>query len=176
MGDVATVSASNREILRVAETAQKVLSAASQMLVKAGRADCTGGYLAWTDSGGISIINIMWGWMPVGKAAKRQEFALEKATRLALHNLHRTSYRSRNPKALAIVDGEEVLRPRWGGAIRAGQNILSFSGFPEKWDEAAMFVLAIRLGWIGREDVFRHISPKRNPHLRPLLEACHWTD
>ena len=151
--------------VRVIETAAKVLAKASVMLADADRPDCTGGYLAWTDSNGIPFIaGLMWGSMPIGKAAKRREFALEKATRLALHNLHRTSYRSRNPK-------EE----RWGGAIRAGLHILSFSGFPEKWDEAAMFVLAIKLGWINSDDVFRHISPKRNPHLRPLFQACHWT-
>ncbi|MGB3072978.1 MAG: hypothetical protein WBB68_01830 [Candidatus Moraniibacteriota bacterium] len=64
------------------------------------------------------------------------------------------------------------------GAIRAGRYLLSFSGFrfPEKWNEAAMFVLAIKLGWISQETVFRRISAKRNPHLRPLLEACIWVE
>lgn len=166
MSDAAVVLAESTDAIHVIETAAKVLAQASDMLAKADRPDKTGGYLAWTDSNGTPFIaGLMWGIMPVDKAAKRQEYALEKATRLTLHNLHRTSYRSRNPK-------EE----RWGGAIRAGEHILSFSGFPEKWDEAAMFVLAIKLGWISRDDVFRHISPKRNPHLRPLLEACHWTE
>ena len=177
MSDVVMVHTIVSDVSRVIEVAGKVLAKASEILVNTDRPDCTGGYLAWTDSNGIPFIaGLMWGSMPADKAVKRQETALEKATRLALHNLHRTSYRSRNPKAVVIIDGVEVLRPRWGGAIRAGADILSFSGFPEKWDEAAMFVLAIKLGWISRDDVFRHISPKRNPHLRPLLEACHWTE
>lgn len=177
MSDVVMVSDSRAKTLRFLAAADQVLSKASKMLANVDRPDCTGGYLAWTDSNGVPFIaGLMWGSMPADKAVKRQETALEKATRLALHNLHRTSYRSRNPKAVVIIDGVEVLRPRWGGAIRAGADILSFSGFPEKWDEAAMFVLAIKLGWISRDDVFRHISPKRNPHLRPLLEACHWTE
>lgn len=166
MSEAVMVLAESVDALHVIETAARVLAKASEMLAKADRPDCTGGYLAWTDSNGIPFIaGLMWGYMPIEKAAKRQEFALEKAMRLALHNLHRTSYRSRNPKA-----------SRWGGAIRAGEHILSFSGFPEKWDEAAMFVLAIKLGWTSCDDVFWHIGPKRNPHLRPLLEACHWTE
>ncbi len=166
MSDAAVVLAESTDAIHVIETAAKVLAQASDMLAKADRPDCTGGYLVWTDSNGTPYIaGLMWGFMPLEKAAKRQEVALEKARRLALHNLHRTSYRTRNPK-----------EGRWGGGIRASEHILSFSGFPEKWDEAAMFVLAIKLGWIRRDDVFRHISPKRNPHLRPLLEACHWTE
>lgn len=165
MSEAGMVSANNIGTVRLINAASKVLAKASDMLVAGGLPDKTGGYLAWTDSNGTLLSAFMWGFMPMDKAAKRQKFALEKTTRLALHNLHRTSYRSRNPK-------EEC----WGGAIRAGEYILSFSGFPEKWDEAAMFVLAIKLSLLHRDDVFRHISPKRNPHLRPLLEACHWTE
>jgi hypothetical protein len=90
--------------------------------------------------------------------------------------MYLTSYRSRNPKATVLIDGEEVFHPCWGGAIRADQYLLSFSGFPEKWDEAVMFALAIKLGWINQETVFRLISAKRNPHLRPLLKACIWVE
>ncbi|MFZ1654860.1 MAG: hypothetical protein WBO92_02730 [Candidatus Moraniibacteriota bacterium] len=155
----------------------RVLTVAKELLDQRGRPDCTGGYFTWTfDDGAPIIAGLLWGFMPLDKALKRQEFALEKATRLALHHMHLTSYRSRNPKATVVIDGEEVLRPRWGGAIRAGKYLLSFSGFPEKWDEAAMFALAIKLGWINQETVFRRISAKRNPHLRPLLEACIWVE
>ena len=60
---------------------------------------------------------------------------------------------------------------KWGGAIRAGDYIISFSGFPELWDEAAMLVLAIRMGWLDQTATLRRISRKRNPHFRVLLEA-----
>ncbi|QQR78406.1 MAG: hypothetical protein IPJ68_05000 [Candidatus Moraniibacteriota bacterium] len=174
---MSTVTISSDLVLRVVRTADQVLAKAREMVHAGGRPDCSGGYLAWTFADGTPIIaGLMWGEMPLEKTAKRQEFALEKPTRLALYNLHLTSYRTRNPKATIVIDGKEVPCPRFGGAIRAGKYLLSFSGFPEKWDEAAMFVLAIKLGWISRETVFRHISPKRNPHLRPLLEACNWTE
>lgn len=156
----------------VLATAHKVLSRAAESMNSEGLCGYTGGYLACTFTDGTLIVGVMWGSMPVERAAKRQVLAFEKAARLASYNLHLTSYRTRNPKAMVVIGGEEVPQPRYGGAIRAGRYILSFSGFPEKWDEAAMFVLGIKFGWISKEVVFRRISHKRNPHLRPLFEAC----
>jgi hypothetical protein len=77
------------------------------------------------------------------KEGKYEELAKEKAHRLAENPEHLTSYQSRHP-----VHG------RWGGAIRAGDHIFSFSGLSEKLDEALVLVVArAYLGWMRTETV-----------------------
>ncbi|RJQ36432.1 hypothetical protein C4552_04045 [Candidatus Parcubacteria bacterium] len=44
-----------------------------------------------------------------------------------------------------------LLGRHYGGAIRAGEYILSFSGLPELAEEAAMLLAAWRLGWLTRD-------------------------
>ena len=142
--------------------------------------DPLGGCLVLTTADGAPIIaGLVSGVVPRTAVDRLMVVALEQANRLALHPFHLTSHSSRKPRA-EIFDFHGDLQP-WGqrgGAIRTSQHILSYAGyeFPEKWSEAAMFVLAIKLGWISQETVFRRISAKRNPHLRPLLEACIWVE
>lgn len=99
--------------------------------------------------------------------------AQEKVDRLAAHIDDQTSYDSRRPDhrfSFAEEAGLDI-RGFWGGAIRGTNLIFSFSGLPELWDEAFMFVLAIRLGQLDEWVVHDTISEERNPHLRPLLSA-----
>jgi hypothetical protein len=115
------------------------------------------------------------------KLNKYTALSEEKIFRLLVNHRHSTSYQSRDPEAIIRGQAKDQ-KPwgKWGGAILCTHNnqryFLSFSGLPELWDEAMMFALAIKLGWIKKSSVLKKISPKRNPHLRPLLEACHWTD
>lgn len=143
--------------------------------------DLSGGCLAMTTTdGGLIIAGELFGVVPRIEVDRLMAVALEQATRLALHPFSRTSYSSRKPSA-EIVDFQGNSQP-WGqrgGAVRACLHILSYAGhkFPEKWNEAVVFVLAIKLGWIKPEKALSRISPKRNPHLRPLLEACNtWVE
>lgn len=64
------------------------------------------------------------------KGSQSFDFALEKSRRLREHPDHLSSWQSRDPSS-----------NKWGGAIRVGQFILSFSGLPELVDEALMLNL-----------------------------------
>lgn len=138
----------------------------------------TGGFFALSRPGmPSSYAHIEWGALPVDKRSRSFELVNEKKGRLEAHPRHFTSYQSRNPHA-AVIDmfGRKQPWGKWGGAIRAGDYIISFSGFPELWDEAAMLVLAIRMGWLDETATLRRISHKRNPHFRPLLKAMSEVD
>lgn len=88
----------------------------------------SGGYLCIADvaTGSPLAITII-GRVPIEKAQKHLFYCQEKAQRLATHPEHETSFESRNPDA-----------NQWGGAVRSGSFILSFSGFSEQIDEAVM--------------------------------------
>lgn len=60
-------------------------------------------------------------------------FSREKGLRLAEHPDHVSSWESRD---------EDLMH--YGGAIRCGPFILSFSGLPEHWDEILMVLIARR--------------------------------
>lgn len=173
--DIYSMSADGSQALRFLEVANKVLTEARDQLHSLGRTDKTGVYINWTFRL-TPIVTWLWGQMSQEKTRGTHFTVLDKVTNLTLHPDHLTSYRTRNPKARIKEHGRWVDRPRWGGAIRAAANIISISGFPEKWDEACAFVIAIKMGWLEQAFVLRRISSKRNPHLRPLLQACHWTE
>lgn len=133
----------------------------------------TGGFFALSGPGTPSSVYIeLWGALPDDKRYRSSEIVLEKIRRLEVYPCHFTSYQSRNPHA-TIIDlfGREQLWGKLGGAIRAGDYSVSFDGFPELWNEAAMLVLAIRMRWLDETATLRRISRKRNPHFRILLEA-----
>ncbi len=76
---------------------------------------------------------------PVGPtlAKKRRRYnspSLEKVYRLHRNPNHNSSWQSRKPDF-----------DQWGGAIRAGEYIFSFSGLPELADEAVMLATAVML-------------------------------
>ncbi len=157
---------------KIIEYAERIIDVAVNLSGQADDPNKRGGYLAvWTVylnnvPGGLRLLAPV-GYSPEDKWRKRMEVAEEKCQRLDSGDGkgHLTSYESRNPKI-----------GRWGGGVRGPQHIYAFSGLPELWDEAAMFVLAIRLHQLRADDVLALISEERNPHLRPLLEAAHWTE
>ncbi len=92
-----------------------------------------GGYLCIADGiNGLPLVTVLMGEVSLQKAPKYLEFCQEKAARLAGHRDHESSYESRNPG-----------KDRWGGAVRCGNKIFSFSGLPELGDEAVMLKAAL---------------------------------
>lgn len=112
---------------------EAILASADPILRFAMEAfDVKGGYLHVTNQAGLMIFAAAYGEMSDEKAEKYSHFAREKALRLAGHPSTCSSWQTRNL-------GEN----KFSGAIRGRLHILSFSGFPELLDEAAMLVLAI---------------------------------
>ena len=104
-----------------------------------------GGYLCVTKvRGGIPedapLCIVRLGEPAKEKISKYFEFSLEKASRLSDHRDHVSSWQSRDPE-----------NSRWGGAIRAEDYILSFSGLVELADEAVLVNSAFKLGMITGE-------------------------
>ena len=94
----------------------------------------SGGRLVVTDSAsGSVLLSLLIGNVEPGDGG----FADEKAGRLRLHVDDKSSYQSRNEA-----------KQEWGGAIRAGTNIISFSGFMEPEDEAIALIIAVFVGLI----------------------------
>jgi len=93
----------------------------------------TGAYFCLADAktGDLLFAPVAIGPVPKEKAKKYLALCQEKAKRLASHTDHLASSESRNSDV-----------GQWGGAVRAGDVILSMSGLPEMGDEALMFVLA----------------------------------
>lgn len=155
------------DLPRLIDCADCVINVASKM-VEAEKKEKRGGYLVVLEvaSGSIELI-LRLNYFNSAKAPKYIEFAMEKASRLYLcikgteegDERSLTSYATRNPA-----------NDKWGGAIYGKELIFSFSGLPELYDEAAMFVVAIHLGELEESVVLDRIDAERNPHLRPLLE------
>lgn len=82
-----------------------------------------------------------------------RSFAQEKAFRLMSRPGDVSSFQSR-----------DEAKERWGGAVRAGTYILSFSGLPELMDEAVMLATAVRLGLIDRTEAVRIAALSGNPY------------
>lgn len=160
------------EVCRAILTMRQIMERAVPLMKKQGETR-SGGFFCLSGENMAPLVLIEpYGEMSEEKRGKYAELAREKLVRLSSFPSHSTSYQSRNPDAV-IVDSQKNERSwgKWGGAVRAGDYIASFSGLPELWDEAIMFVLAVRMGWISEADTLRRISRKRNPHLRLLLEA-----
>lgn len=73
--------------------------------------------------------------VPQSELLNYQRWALGKVKSLEENPTHVTSRQSRNPE-----------KDRWGGAIRARDIFLSFSGFEEDEDEALVILVALDLG------------------------------
>jgi hypothetical protein len=99
------------------------------------------GYFTLRDlSTGRVIFTIMLGDVPKEKQEKYLQLSLEKGDRLyknyKITFKNFSSWQTRNPD-----------KDMWGGAIRAGIYILSFSGLAELCDEALVLELALTMGW-----------------------------
>lgn len=126
----------------------------------------------------------IWG-TPATSFKKLSKYAIvsaEKAQRLWLLNAQRgdmTSFQSRNPQARLDDQDEGEPWGQWGGAIVCNtphKQVLSFSGLPELWDEAAMYVLAVKLGWMSDKNERLQIEAEGNPRIDQLFNVCHWTE
>jgi hypothetical protein len=87
-------------------------------------------------------------------------FSKEKAERLqGLWHQHLSSWQSRDPD-----------QGRWGGAIRADQIIISFSGLPELVDEAVVTAAAYWLGELTEyAQVLKIVDISKNPFTEELI-------
>jgi hypothetical protein len=126
------------------ENANKILAAAEEAIRKLGKA-CASlgksyGYLVVQRAGDARILMIAQvGECPPDKADKYLGLAKEKALRLVSRHAdmnHRSSWESR--------DGKDC----WGGAIVAGEYVVSFSGLSEEADEALALYVAVVYGWL----------------------------
>ncbi len=159
-------------VARALVTADKVLTKAVELLHAQGM-NHAGGYLCLTSAAMAPLMAISaWGTIPEEKILQCSEVVQEKIRRLQEHPLHFTSYQSRDPGAeITVSQGRKWQWGKWGGAIFTGEYYLSFTGLPELWDEAAMFVTALQMEWMEETALLRRISRPRNPHLRPLIVA-----
>lgn len=165
----------NRQASRLLSVAERVVWVALDLIRMSGISDKTGGiFYCQRLSSGKFLLMAAIGYNEPKQVPARMAVAQEKAYRVCLLGDlcdFTTSYDSRNPDLL-----------RWGGAVGIGSRngrgdlILSFSGLPELWDEAAMLVTAVRSHDMSEDFVLAKISEERNPNLRPLLAAAHWTE
>lgn len=151
-------------------------------LLKEDEEERAGGYLSVAiPSLFPRVFRMPFGEMRFDKSGRYSELCMEKWLRLRRSEFSIwTSFETRNPNASIVLStGEYSDLGEWGGATRATStgatylgDFLSFSGLPELWDEAVVFVLAIALGWLDRGFVLERISEDRNSHLRRLLTVC----
>jgi len=132
------------KLARLLPVAQRIFSDAPEW----GDNPRTGFYLCLADGKtGLPITTKLIGTLPPERIQKRYDFAAEKALRLGKYPDHLSSFESRN------VDADE-----WPGAVRAGQFIVSVSGFPWLVDEVFSCVGGIWL--INDRDYQRRIIPR----------------
>lgn len=86
----------------------------------------------------VTHLMLKFGDVPESELPNYQKWAMGKVQSLQENPDHVSSRQSRNPDL-----------DRWGGAIRAGEYFLSFSGFEEDEDEALVLLLAIELSLLG---------------------------
>src|SRR3989344_8136372 len=129
---------------------QRILEAVKSLPFKNIATDSTGGYFCHMDSSGI-ISLVRMGQVVFDANAKLISLAQDMC--------------------YCGVDGtkdcKEISRRLWYG----------FSGLLNPLvDEAVILVLLILLGERQEDDVLTIVSAERNTYLRPLLEACRWTE
>ena len=116
--------------------------------------DKTGGYLTLRNAHDAQVAFChSFGRIPQEKHHKYLMLSLEKGARLWQFHASRgdlLSWQSRDPSSFVgrfQVVGEDPWG-LWGGAIHAGEYILSFSGLPEEGDEALVLALAVLAAFI----------------------------
>lgn len=119
------------ELTRLLVRAEEVVQEAAGTLADPLR---TGGYFAIATPTGRILMVAQIGQIEESLRAETYlTCCMEKAIRLGLRREHLSSWQSR-------VEADA----KYGGAIRTAEYILSFSGLPEKWDEACMVKVACR--------------------------------
>lgn len=136
----------------------------------------TGGYVTILDwrEGGKTKLHCEVGRVLKASRSQYEVRAQEAAFRLLGNPSHQSSYESRNPKSALVVPTEKNFTipdarlefyGRWGGAVRGHRYIWSVHGFTEYVDEAAAYVLALKLGDVPRLVI-------KNPHLASFVDQC----
>ncbi len=150
------------------ESVSKIVDIASQIVEASVKVpgneapERQGGYLVIRERySGIILLLERIGKCPPLDTEKYLNFAQEKGARLnglvkAGHG-DMSSWQSRNPEA-----------GKWGGAIVAGNLIVSFSGLKEIVDEAAVLVLALRLSWLTHNEVLAITEISGNRFVKEL--------
>lgn len=145
----------------------KILEVASQIVAASVKVpgnetpERQGGYLVIRDKhNGTPLLIERIGKCPVSNVKRYHGLALEKSERLSNTRLtggHISSYQSRDTQ-----------NDKWGGAIIAGDLIVSFSGLKELFDEAVVLALALRMDWLGFQEVARVTEISGNRFVKPL--------
>jgi len=123
-----------------AEEIARILSVAEPILayITAYEDNQHGGVLCVANrDNGVSLASFVFGCLRNDEYEECRIFAEEKPVRLARNILHYLSSESRDMTTTP---------KQYGGAIRGRNFILSFSGFKEVQDEAAMLLVELRLG------------------------------
>jgi hypothetical protein len=110
-----------------------------------------GGVLTVLRRNGQLLLHAELGTIPEEKWEKYHRLSVEKAVRLCKNFNHVSSWQSR-----------DVMLKKYGGAIRAGDYILSFSGLPELCDEAFVTVLALIFKFFNLNEASKIIDISKN--------------
>ncbi len=130
-----------------------------ELVSACGLDDEKGGYLCVADAKtGTPLLVALIGEKSVETRART--YAEEKCARLATCPSHVSSWQSR-----------DELFQRYGGAIRAGEILISFSGLPEHLDEMLAVSVAIELQKISTVEAVEILKTSDNPHTKLLTMA-----
>lgn len=153
---------------------RKILELASQAVIASVKVpgneapDRRGGYLVISNvCNGVPLLIERIEECKIKDVLKYHELALEKSGRLCVEKFsgHISSHQSRNPQFNPYG--------KWGGAIIAGNFIVSFSGLKELFDEAVVLVLALRLGWIDSNRLTEITDISGNTFVKPLYNMAY---
>ena len=141
------------------KNAEKIIATARKLMK---RPDKRGGYVCIATRTGKALAIFLVGTVAnETKAAIYRGYCHEKAQRLG-----------NNLKQISSWESRDEATHRYGGAIRVGELIFSFSAFPEHWDEACMVALANMSGHHLSMYVMQKIREiSDNPHSALLLRT-----
>lgn len=118
----------------------------------------TGGYFCLSDMRGMPLLIIAVGEIDDKKADGCLKYAQEKCRRLVCSN------------GLLASNTRDVLSGQYAGAVKGVNHIYSFSGLPEYLDEAAMIILAVRLGELDLTVAKNLADKSQNSFFKMLLK------
>lgn len=144
---------------RYAEIARQTLLVLLPHVAK-GDDPRTGGYLTVADHAGQPLLVMLIGHSPVERLGRYWRNSLEKAQRTAL---------SRTACSRATRD---AARERWIGALLGKTTIVSFSGFPENFDEILVADVLVQMGDLGAKEA-RYLLYE-NEDFRRLKSLFSW--
>jgi hypothetical protein len=77
----------------------------------------------------------------------------EKAGRYLVLSQEKASRLSKSPSDISSYQTRDATADKWGGAVRAGSIVISFSGLPELADEAVSVYVARRMGLMDKSQM-----------------------